>query len=136
MHHHDGAGGRRDRSLHRLGRDQPVLVQALHRDGPAAGEVDGLGRGDEAVSRQDDLGAGRQPAGPETQQHGVGAVRKADRVLDAEIGLEPRLEFVDRALQDEPAAGGGFAKDAGEAVRPLRVERLPVEEGDGQAFPG
>ncbi len=134
VHRHDGAGGRRDRRLHRLGRDQPVIIGALDRDRYAAGEMDRLGGGDKAVGREDDLRARLQPAGPEPEQHGVGAVRQADGVLDAEIGLQPRLELVDRVLQDEPTAGGGVTKDAGVAIRPFRVERLPVEKGRRQAF--
>ncbi len=134
VHHHHGAGGGRDRPFDGLGRDQPVFVRALDRNRPSAGEMDRLGGGDETVRRQDDLRARLQPAGPEAEQHGVGAVRHPDGVLDAETGLQPGLERVDRALQDEPAAGGGVTKDAGVAFRPFRVERLPIEKGRRQAF--
>ena len=92
-----------DRRLDCRGVNQTVGAD-VDRDRRGAGVVDGLGRGDEGVRGQDNLGARADPHGAQAEQHGVGAVRNADRKADAYNASQFGFKLVHVALQDEAPA--------------------------------
>ena len=130
VHRHDRLRPRRDPRGDVVGieveRDRVDVGEHRRR----ADARDRLRRGEEREGRADHLVAGADPHRLEGEHERIGAVRDADRVLDAEIGGRLLLKSVDLRPEDEAPRLEHF----GEALLQLgderRVLRLDVDERD------
>jgi hypothetical protein len=123
----------------RLRRDSPphVVRVEVHRRRVDLGEDRGrppardrLGRRVERERRGDHLVPRSDPERVEGQHQGVGPVRDADRVLDAEVRRGLLLEGPQLRAEDEPARVEDFGDSLLQLVQQRRVLRLDVNERD------
>ena len=97
-------------------------------DGCRASARDRLGRGEEGEGRADDLVPRPDPERVEHDHERVGAVRDADRVVDAEVRRGFALEGLDVGAEDEASRVDDLRESLVQLAENGRVLRSHVNE--------